>query len=388
MTASPPTGAHDAAPPADHDPGAAPGPPAGHEPDAGRPTRAFPRARSDGIAALAAAATPVVAAALAALALAAAGCGSRPLPPDAAPASPPADPSGPAATRRVDGNEPGAGASHLLLVVGGPSRPRAAVHDLAHPHDPGVPMALPETFEDGGLAAVVAAPDGRLAAIGQDGTSFVAGTGGPPPWTALPPISPGPPWAGPVLGATWSVDGSALVMVAGSPGSGSRRTSIVTHLLGGAAASAVEVPLEADGPAVAALSRGVVAFVGRDLRDVGTLARITASGSLAMVPVTARSLAAGGDLVAIVDDTTVRIGSLADLERGILPATPLPLGPGAGIGAVAIAPDGSAVAVVRLDEQGAAVRVEVLRNAPGGWRAGPAIALDAGDGTAIPAWLP
>ncbi len=353
-----------------------------------------PRPRSSGIAAVAAAATPVVAAALVTLALVATGCRTRPPASDAAPspASAPATPAGPADPPAWT-PPPNGSAARLLLVVGAPSRSRAAVHDLARPDLPGVPLALPDAFVDGDLATVVAAPDGQLAAIGQDGTAWIAeapaqGAGGPAGWAAVPAGQSDPPSAGPVLGATWSVDGSALILVAGAPGSGARRTALVTLRLAGSAASAIDVPLEVDGPAIAALPRGVVAFVGRDLRDRGLLARATASGSFATVPVAARGVTAGGDLVAIIDDAAVFVGSLADLERGTLPSMPLPLDAAGGIGPVAIAADGSAVAVVRLDDQGEATRVEILRRTAGGWTAGPEISLDPRDATAIPAWLP
>jgi len=359
------------------------------------------RMRSGGIAAVAAAATPVVAAALVTLAVVATGCRSRPLASDVAPASAPASASAPAMPAPATEPAglpawtvpPDGSAARLLLVVGGPSQPRAVVHDLARPDRPGVPLALPDTFDHGGLATVVAAPDGRLAAIGQDGIVWTArapdaGAGGEPGWVALPADGTGPPAAGPVLGATWSVDGSALILVAGAPGSGRRRTAIITRPLRATTASTIDLPLEADGPAIAALPRGVVAFVGRDLRDHGLLARVTASGSFATVPVAARGATAGGDLMAIIDDTAVLVGSLADLERGVLPSRPLPLEAPGGIGSVAIAGDGSGVAVVRLDDQGVATRVEILRRTAGGWTAGPAISLDARDTTAIPAWLP
>jgi hypothetical protein len=361
---------------------------------------------------VAAAATPVVAAALITLALLASGCRSWRPARDVAPAPDVAPPSNVAPASDVEPTPasapvmsagpaglpawtapPDGSAARLLLVVGGPAQPRAAVHDLARPDWPSVPLALPNAFDDGGLATVVAAPDGRLAAIGQDGMVWTArvpdaGGGGQPGWVAFPADGPGPPAAGPVLGATWSVDGSALILVAGAPGSGRRRTAIITRTLIGTTATRIDLPLEADGPSIAALPRGVVAFVGRDLRDRGLLARVTASDSFATVPVAARGATAGGDLVALVGDASVLVGSLADLERGVLPSRPLPLLPGGGVGHVAIAGDGSGVAVIRLDDQGVATRVEVVRRTAGGWTAGPAITLDARDATAIPAWLP
>ena len=84
----------------------------------------------------------------------------------------------------------------------------------------------------------------------------------------------------------------------------------------------------------------------------------------------------------------MRLGTLADLERGALPTDPLPLDAGGGIGTVAIAPDGSAVAVVRLDDEGGAEHVEILRSSAGAWLAGPTITLEATAGTAAPVWLP
>jgi len=343
-----------------------------------------PRGPAGGIAALAAAATPVVAAALIAVAVIGTGCRARP--PTSQPSVAPAAPHATAAARHGEGPV-------LLLVVAGPARPRATLLDVTRPDDPGLPVDLPDRFRAGGLAAVVAAPDGRLAAIDQGGAAWVAparatGSGEWPRWTPLPAGLPAASLPGPVLGATWSVDGTSLVLIAGAPGSGTRRTTIITVPLDGGRATSVEVLLEADGPAVAALPRGVVAFVGRGLDDRGSLARIAAAGSLATLPIAARSVVAGGGMLAIADDATVLVGTLADLEQGVLPTQPLPLAEPGGIGAVAIAPDGSAVAVVRLDDEGVAARVEVVRRVDGGWATGSTIALEAGDVTAVPAWLP
>ena len=348
-----------------------------------------------GMAAVAAAATPVVAAALLAVALVATGC--RPRVPSPGPSE---EPSGAATASAAASRQPGVGPAspdatgvRLLLLVGAPARPRAAVHDLAQPGEPGVPLDLPDPLRDGGLATVVAAPDGRLAAVGQDGAAWQAppparSPAGAPAWTPLPSVAKEPGLPGPVLGGTWSMDGSTLVLVAGAPGSGTRRTAIVSVPGDGSAPISIEVPLEADGPAIAALPRGVVAFVGRDLRDRGVLARIAASGSFATLPVAARGVAAGGGLVAIVADDAVRVGTLDELDRGRLPSEPLPLEGPDGIGAVAIAPDGTAVAVVRLDDEGRAARVDVLRRTDGAWAASSSLALDPRDGSAIVGWLP
>ena len=131
-----------------------------------------------------------------------------------------------------------------------------------------------------------------------------------------------------------------------------------------------------------------MAFVGRDLRDRGALVRTTPSGSFATLPIGARGVVAGGGLVAIVDDADVHVGTLEDLGHGVVPAAPLPLeGPG-GIGAVAIAGDGTQIAVVRLDEEGAAATVEILRRTAGGWAQSTTLPLDParrhGDGGLAP----
>jgi hypothetical protein len=205
-------------------------------------------------------------------------------------------------------------------------------------------------------------------------------------WVALR-VALDRPLPGPVLGATWSSDTARLVLLAGAPGSGTRLTVLVSVPLDGTPATAVQVPLEADGPGIAALPDGRVALVGR-VRDRGVLALIAAAGSFVTQPVAARSVAAGGEVVALVDDGAVRVGTLEDLDRGILPAHALPLRGTAGVGAVAIAPDGSAIALVRLDDSGAAARIDVLERGGDGWRAAGSVGLDPADGTAIAAWLP
>ncbi len=350
---------------------------------------------ASGIAAVAAAATPVVAAALLTVLLVAGGCRARP-PGSGRPPAPPGSPA-PSASAALRPAPTASGAvgtgPRLLLVTGGPAGPTVALHDSTRPSDVGVVVELPGQLRGGGLAALAAAPDGRLAAISRDGAVWLtppvsAGAAGPPGWRRVSEDDPGPMLPGPVLGGTWSQDGSALVLIAGAPGSGDRRTALLTVPVDGSRRTSVEVPLEADGPSVASLPRGVVAFVGRDIRDRAALARITASGSFATVPVEARAIVAGGDFVALVADGFVRVGTLADLERGALPRDPLPLDAGAGIGTVAIAPDGSAMAVVRLDDEGGAHRVETLRSTAGAWVAGPVITLEAEDGTAAPVWLP
>jgi hypothetical protein len=345
------------------------------------------------LAPLAAAAALVVAAALVTLALAAGDGVGRP-------GSPPASSSAASPTlavppTSVPAQTPPAGkpaiGGRLFVVVGAPSRPRARLCDPAAPEAAGFPLDLPGPVARDRLAALVAAPDGRLAAVTPGGAVWI----GPPPrtaaderqWVALPLVL-ARPLPGPVLGAAWSSDATRLILLAGAPGSGARRSALVSVPLDGGPASTVEIPLEADGPGIAALPEGRVAFVGRDMRDRGALAQVAAGGSFVTRPVAARSVAAGGDVVALVDDLAVWVGSLADLDRGLLPAQPLPLIGTSGIGAVAIAPDGSAVAVVRLDEGGAATRIDLLWRRGGSWLAAGSVLLDPADGTAIPGWLP
>jgi len=351
------------------------------------------------LASVAAAATPVVAAALVTVALLAGGCeGRRASPPASGPpaAGPPGSPAPPASPTGTPGGTPVAtsagptGGGRVLVLVGAQSLPRARIHDPASPHAAGLPLELPTPGAHDRLATVVVGPDGRLAAVTQGGLAWTApnplAAGDGAEWVPLP-VALDRQLPGPVLGAAWSSDATRLILLAGAPGSGTRRTALIFVPLDGAPATTVEVPLEADGPAIAALPDGRVAFVGRDLRDRGALARIAPSGSFVTLPVAARSVAAGGDLVALVDDVAVRIGTLAELDRGALPTEPLPLDGTAGVGALAIAPDGSGVAVVRLDDAGAAERIDVLRRVGDRWRTAWSIGLDPADGTAIPAWL-
>lgn len=362
---------------------------------------------------LTAAATPVVAAALVAVALVVASCQARPVvPPGPAatatlrtsvPGRGGADPGPPSAapTRVSGGANPGppspaptagadataARATRLLVVVGLPARPRAEVRDTDRPSAAGLPVALPEVGAP--LATVAVAADGRVAAVAADGRAWIAAGidgGGRPAWTPI--AGPVPVRAGPVLGAAWTVAGDGLVLVAGFPGSGTRRTTLLTLPLDGSPGRLVEVPLEADGPGLAALPSGEVAFVARDLGDRSLLARVDPSGTVTTAPLAARTIASAGDLVALADDATVRVGTLAALDRGRLSSTPLPLGGPAGIGPVALSPDGSRAAVVRLDGDGRALRVDVLRLAEGQASDVVALGLDPADGTAIAGFLP
>jgi hypothetical protein len=344
-------------------------------------------------AAVAAAATPVVAAALLAVAVIAWACepgppDGRPSPPTAGPIATPAAavPSGPPRTPWPPG-------WRLVVVVDPTVEPRA----VAVRPDPGggqggiaTEVGLPQGAP--ALAALAVAADGAVAAVAPDGRAWtLSGSGdlfvAEPPWRDLGPIDSPAGLPGPVLGATWSATSDALLALSGAPGSGHRRTVVVAAGLDGAAPTVVEIPLEADGPGLAALPDGQVAFVVRDLRDRGALARLAPAGSFVTLPVAARGVAAGGDVFAIVDDAGVRVGSLEELRGGTLPIDRLPLEGSGGSGAVAIAGDGSLVAVVRLDDDGAPDRIEVLARDGSSWIAAGAVPFDDEPGSAIVAWV-
>jgi hypothetical protein len=162
---------------------------------------------------------------------------------------------------------------------------------------------------------------------------------------------------------------------------------VVAGGLDGAVPTGVEIPLEADGPGLAALPDGQVAFIVRDLRDRAALARLAPAGSFVTLPVAARGIAAGGDRFAIVDDAGVWMGGLEELRGGTLPTALLPLEGSGGIGGVAIAGDGSLVAVVRLDDSGAPDRVDVLAGGGSSWAAAGTVPLDAATESALVAWV-
>ena len=335
---------------------------------------------------LAAATTPVVAAAIVLVALVATGCEARaPTPPPVAsqgtsvPAAPPTP------------GEPTQVPFRLLVITSGPGGTRLLLRDPDRLAVDAVSLGLPADATP--VAALAVSPGGRLAAVTTDGRAWVArpvagDLDGPPAWQPLPVEIPRPGLPGVVLGATWSRDGDALLLLAGAPGSGTKRTVLAAVPLGGRPASLVEIPLEADGPGIAALPDGQTAFVVRDPRDRGALARLAPAGSFVTLPVAARAVAAGGDLFAIVGDAEIRVGTLDELRRGVLPAMPLPLEGGSGVGNVAIAPDGRAVAIVRLDDAGDPARIEVLRLATRGWEGAGAVPLEPGTGAVLMAWLP
>ena len=346
------------------------------------------------LAAVAAAATPVVAAALISIGVLAWAC--EPGPSDGSPPPPPT--AGPVASASATASpSPSAAAwpsAWRLVIVDNPTvEPRARavrsdpggepggiVTDLVLP--PGAPaLAALAVAADGAVAAV--APDGRAWTLPEVGDIFVAD----PPWRDLGPIRPPAGLPGPVLGATWSGTSDALLALAGAPGSGRRRTVVVTVGPDGAAPTVVEVPLEADGPGLAALPGGQLAFIVRDLHDRAALARVAPAGSFVTLPVAARWVAAGGDVFAIVDDAGVRVGSLEELRGGALPIDRLPLEGLGGIGAVAIAGDGSLVAVVRLGDDGEPDRVDALARDGWSWVAAGTVPFADEPGSAIVAWV-
>lgn len=345
------------------------------------------------LAAVAAAATPVVAAALLSIAALALAC--EPGPPDGRPSPPTAGPGASTAATAPPSptRAPWPSAWRLVIVFDPTVDPRARAVGPDPRGGPGVVVAelvLPPGAP--ALAALAVAADGAVAAVAPDGRAWtLPGSrdliAPDPPWRDLRPIQPPAGLPGPVLGATWSTTSDALLAVSGAPGSGRRRTVVVAVGIDGATPTVVEIPLEADGPGLAALPDGQVAFIVRDLRDRAALARLAPAGSFVTLPVAARWVAAGGDAFAIVDDADVRVGLLEELRGGALPSDRLPLTGSSGIGAVAIAGDGSLVAVVRLGDDGEPDRVDVLARDGSSWAAAGTVPFDDPPGSAIVAWI-
>jgi len=342
---------------------------------------------------VAAAATPVVAAALLSIAALALAC--EPGPPDGRPSPPTAGPV--ASTAATASPSPYRAtwppAWRLVVVVDPTVEPRARAVGPDPGGGPGRVVAELELPPHApALAALAVAADGAVAAVAPDGRAWTLPESGDilvvdPPWRELGPIRPPAGLPGPVLGATWSATSDTLLAVSGAPGSGRRRTVVVAGGLDGAAPTAVEVPLEADGPGLAALPDGQVAFIVRDVGDRAALARLAPAGSFVTLPVAARWVAAGGDVFAIVDDAGVRVGSLEELSGGALPIERLPLAGSGGIGAIAIAGDGSLVAVVRLRDGGEPDRVDVVARDGSWWAAAGTVPFDDAPGSAIVAWV-
>jgi hypothetical protein len=332
--------------------------------------------------AIAAATTPVVAAAFLAIALLAAGCDARLA----------VDPTGPAATpgppmpATTPGGEPAA--PRLLVAAGAPAAPRLVLHHLAG----GAGALLPAPAGLPTLAAVAVAPDGTLAVVAPDGRAWRAelppGVADAVAWRPMGRADLPGGLPGPVLGAAWSPTGDALLVAAGAPGSGLRRTAVAALPADGSPGRAAVASAEADGPGLAALPGGDALLALRNAADAAVLARVTPAGAVAFLPLPARAVAAGGGIVAVAGDAGVLVGDLAALARGVVPAEPLPLEGDDGVAGVAVAPDGGAVAVVRLDAAGLPARVDVVERVGGGWRGGPPVPLDAATGNVLLTWAP
>ncbi len=340
------------------------------------------------LGAIAAATTPFVAAALLVLGVVAGGCGTDR--PATAPGSAALENATPTAGTGAPGTLPAPPpAGRLVVVTGAPDRPHASVHDPGNPAADSADLTLPPDAVP--LVALVAAPDGRLAAVTADGRTWTAGPlaspgTGAPGWRPRGDVSPAA-LPGPVLDAAWSRDGTTLLLLAGDPGSGIRRTAIL-HVPDAGSVVVAEVPFEANGPGFAAVADETVAMAGRDDLDREALVRVAVGGAFVATQARIRGVVAGGDLVAIVADEVVLVGTLADLDRGALPADPLPLADAAGIGRVAVAPDGTALAVVRLDADGDPDRIEILRRAGEGWEAAGMLPVPGGTPSVLVAWIP
>lgn len=343
--------------------------------------------------AIAAATTPVVAAAVLAVALLATGCEGRL--PTASPGPSLGPPSGTPGVTPAPGT-PGATPRpevpverRLIVAAGAPAQPRLVLRDVA---GTGGAARVVDPPGSPALAALAVAPDGSLAVVAPDGRAWRAAAprrdDTAVAWRAMGRADAPGGLPGPVLGAAWTPDGDALLVAAGDPGSGTRRTVLATLPAAGGPVRAVTVEAEPDGPGIAALPDGAALLALRDARDTAVLARVTAAGTAAFLGQPARTVASGGDLVAVADDRGVVVGDLGALGRGRLPAERLPLKGDAGVAGLAVAPDGAAIAVVRLGDDGRPARIDVLVRAGGTWRAGPTLPLDAAAGNVLLAWVP
>lgn len=335
----------------------------------------------------AAATTTVVAAALALLLLAASGCEAQPPQPTAAP-TPGATPS------PGDPTDPGRQIQHRLLVASGiPRNPRLHVHDPAHPAAPGATLPLPDGLD--ALAALATSDDGRLALVSPDGRTWITAldveSATISPWQTLPPLSPEGGLPGQVLGAAWEPSSNTLFLTVADVAdvaAGIPRTLIVARPVDGSPERYVELPLVPDGPSLALLPDGRVALAARDDENRSRLTMVEASGAFVMLETQARGVAVGGDLLAVMQDLEeVLIGSVAGLARGVAPNDRLPLDGDLGVDNVSIASDGSAIAVLRLDDDLTPVRVDVLARRGDSWVSLDRIAVAPGPGGVTMAWL-
>jgi hypothetical protein len=325
----------------------------------------------------------VVAAALAVVLLAASACG--PLPPQPSPSLPGVTPS-PAAPPPSE--RP---AGHRLLVADGiPDNPQVRVHDPANPSAPSAALPLPDGLES--LAALAASGDGRVALVAPDGRTWIAAVdvdrGTVSPWQTLPPLSPEGGLPGEILGTAWGITSTTVFLTVADTLAGTARTLVVARPLDGSPERYVELPLVPDGPGLAVLPDERVALAARDETSRSHLTIVEVSGAFAVLGVRARGVAIGGDLLAVVQDLEeVFIGKVAGLARGVGPTDRLPLDGDLGVDSIAIASDGSAIAVLRLDADLTPVRIDVLTRRGGTWMSLGNIPVAPGRGGVTIAWL-
>jgi hypothetical protein len=269
-----------------------------------------------------------------------------------------------------------------------PRNPRLHVYDPANPSAPSVALPLPEGLQS--LAALATSDDGRVAVVSPDGQTWItavdASSSTISPWRTLPPPSPEGGLAGQVLGAAWQPSSDMLFLTFADTLAGTARTHVVARPVDGSPERYLELPLVPDGPSLAVLPDGRLALAARDEMHRSRLTLVEASGAFAMLGLRARGVAVGGDLVAVTQNLEeVLIGEVAALARGVAPADLLPLDGDLGVDFIAIAPDGSAIAVLRLDVDLRPVRVDVLARRGDTWVTVDRIAVAPGGVTM--AWL-
>jgi hypothetical protein len=240
------------------------------------------------------------------------------------------------------------------------------------------------------LAALAVSADGKVALVSPDGETWIAAAGGAggTSWQALPPLSRDARLAGEVLGAAWGTSPETLFLTVADVAAGTPRLLVVARPVDGSPERYFELPLVPDGPGLAVLPDGRLVLVARDEMGRSRLALVETSGAFTILGVRARGVAIGGDLVAVTPDLEeVLIGDATALARGVAPAEPLPLDGDLGVDSIAIAPDGSATAVLRLDADLAPVRVDVHARRGGTWASLGQIPVAPGPGGVTIAWL-
>ncbi len=333
------------------------------------------------------------------------GCGGL-VPSAAGPSRPPPATSPPAVADSPATVRPSPGVPALLLLSGNPG---AMALERIAPDGHRSGLALP----DPAVAWVSGGPGGRIVVTTADGRLFVAdaSSGSAPVWRRIRPAGLGTGrLAGPLAFGTLDPDGKRVAVVAADYRTGARLDLVVVAVADGAASRfTVRRPPDGAPPAWAG-SRLIVLTRERQDRPGVTLID-PANGAVTDGPGPAAGGASPGPawsggiaaLAASADGATVALAGAVDGPIELRPAEAWLAGRSSAASAViepATDPDGSRglawlalsaagdqLAVVRTDADGAARRVDVY-TAADGWRGARSIALPAGAGRAVVAWLP